>query len=108
MKTSTLYLFLFIAGTIIPYYEFINFLFENGLDLTLFFKELLATSISRFFAYDVLISALVLLVFIIHERNKAKNYWMAMMATLLIGVSAGLPLFLYLKEVKSNETNKLT
>ncbi|WP_044204238.1 DUF2834 domain-containing protein [Flammeovirga sp. OC4] len=108
MKTSTLYFFLFIVGTIVPYYEFINFLFENGLNFTLFFEELLATPISRFFAYDVLISALSLLVFIIHERKKAKNYWMAIMATFMIGVSAGLPLFLYLKEVKGDETNKLT
>ena len=98
MKTKNIYLIIFIAGVIIPYYEFLRFIFENGFDIRLFFEQLLATPISRFFAYDVLLSAIVLLIFILKEKTGIKNYWISILVTFTIGVSAGLPLFLYQRE----------
>ncbi|KXX72029.1 hypothetical protein AVL50_03390 [Flammeovirga sp. SJP92] len=95
---SIIYFFLFILGTIVPYYELIDFLFTNGFNFHLFFEQLLMTNISRFFAYDVIISAVVLIVFILHRRTNVQYYGLAILATFFIGVSAGLPLFLYLKE----------
>jgi hypothetical protein len=102
MKTKHIYLLLFIFGTILPYYEFISFIFENGFDFKLLFEQLFETRISRFFAYDVIISAIVLFVFILKEKTGIKYYWLSILATFTIGVSAGLPLFLYQKEVKKN------
>ncbi|WP_281612624.1 DUF2834 domain-containing protein [Flammeovirga sp. SubArs3] len=98
MSTKNIYFTLFILGSIIPYYEFISFIIKNGLDLALLFDQLLATPISRFFAYDVIISAIVLLLFILKEKDDVKNYWLSIVVTFVIGVSAGLPLFLYQKE----------
>lgn len=98
MKVKYLYLLLFLVGTVVPYWEFLNFLLENGLDTELLVNQLMATRISRFFACDVIISAVVLIVFILYEKKGMKSYWLALVATMTIGVSAGLPLFLYLCE----------
>lgn len=100
MKIKNIYFLLFIVGVVVPYYEFISFIFENGFDFKLLFDQLIATRISRFFAYDIIISAIVLLVFILNEKTGVKNYWVPILATFTIGVSAGLPLFLYQRELK--------
>lgn len=41
-----------------------------------------------------------LLVFILNEKTGIKNYWVSILATFTIGISAGLPLFLYQRELK--------
>jgi hypothetical protein len=53
-----------------------------------------------FFGLDVLVSAVVVIVFIRREgaRRKMGTLWLPIAATCLIGVSCGLPLFLYLRE----------
>lgn len=98
MKIKNLYLLLFFTGIVVPYWELVNFFIENGFDFILFFKQLTANRISRFFAYDVIISGVVLLVFIFQNKKEIKKYWIPILVTLSIGVSAGLPLFLYQKE----------
>jgi hypothetical protein len=97
---APLYLFLSIIGTIVPYAKFAPWLLEHGLNLRLFFEELFSTRIGGFFGMDVLISAVTLIVFIRREgtRDKLRLLWMPIGATCLIGVSCGLPLFLYLWE----------
>ncbi len=103
MKTKNFYLVAFIIGTILPYWEFINFLIENGLNWSLFFEYLSANRISKFFVFDVLISAIVVIYFITQNKKGIKNYWLPIIATLSIGISAGLPLFLYLKELNKEK-----
>jgi hypothetical protein len=73
-----------------------GFLLQNGLDLSLLIDQLFVNSISSFFGLDVVISAIVLLVFIVHEGTRLgiKNLWIYITSTLLVGVSFGLPLFL--------------
>lgn len=106
MKTKYLYLILFLIGIILPYWELINFFIENGFNFILFFEQLKANRISRFFAYDVVISAIVLLVLIFQHKKEVKNYWIPILTTLAIGVSAGLPLFLYQRELISKTEEK--
>jgi hypothetical protein len=100
MKMRNLYLGLFVVGTLIPYYFFISFLLEHGWNFHLMISQLFSNQISSFFAWDVIISTVVLLLFILSDisRETIKYLWMAIVATLIIGVSAGLPLFLYLRE----------
>lgn len=95
------YLLLCVLGTILPYSYFIPFLFENGLDIPLFFSQLFANQISSFFGWDVIVSAIVLILFIIVEgqRQKIERWWIPVAGTCTVGVSLGLPLFLYLREV---------
>src|SRR5215831_15367522 len=94
------YLALALAGLILPYSQFLPWLAAHGLDLPLLVHELFATRISAFFALDVLVAALALLVFIAHEgpRRGMRALWLPAAATCLVGVSCGLPLFLYLRE----------
>ena len=99
MKVKHLYLILFLVGTIVPYWELINFVIENSLDFSLIAEQLLATRMSRFFLFDVVISAIVVLLFVQNEKQGVRYYWMAILATFTIGVSAGLPLFLYQREL---------
>lgn len=103
MRYKYVYFILFLAGTIIPYYELIHFVIENGFQFGILAEQLFATRISRFFAYDVIISAIVLIIFILKGMSYVRLWWIALIATLTIGVSSGLPLFLYLREVSKEE-----
>lgn len=94
------YLTLAILGTILPLSQFYGFLADYGLNFSSFFEQLFINQVSSFFALDVLISALVVIIFIQQERRKysISYYWVAYIGLFLAGVSSGLPLFLYLRE----------
>lgn len=100
MKLRHLYFVLFLLGTLLPYAHFLPWLQRNGLDLPLLLRELFATPVGAFFGLDVIIAAVALLVFVLAEtrRRRIAHAWLAIPAALLIGVSAGLPLFLYLRQ----------
>ena|SRR5215813_4728525 len=95
-----LYLFLAVLGTVLPYSQFVPWLAAHGLNVRLLFTELFLGRVSAFFGLDAIVSALVLFVFIFHEgtARKMRMLWLPVAATCLIGVSCGLPLFLYLRE----------
>ncbi len=95
-----LYLILAMAGFILPYYFFISFLTAHGLNLSLLTEQLFSTPISTFFAVDLLITAVVFWVFLYREagRLQMKRTWVYAVATLLVGPSFALPLFLYFRE----------
>jgi hypothetical protein len=97
---APLYLVLAVIGAVIPYAQFVPWLIQHGLDLRLFVDELFSTRIGGFFGLDVVISAVTLIVFIRREgsRRKLRLLWLPIGATCLVGVSCGLPLFLYLRE----------
>ena len=97
-----LYLSLALIGAILPYSQFIPWVAENGLNLPLLLRELFSTRLGAFFGLDVLVSAVALIAFIRREgaRLKLASPWLPIAATCLIGVSCGLPLFLYLRERK--------
>jgi hypothetical protein len=96
------YLLLAIIGFVLPYYFFISFLVENSLDLQLLFSQLFANNISTFFAVDLIITALVFLLFLSQEapRYQMANWWAYVVAALLVGPSFALPLFPYFREAR--------
>lgn len=100
MNREKLFLFLCFLGAVLPFSQFLPWVVENGFDMPLFFQELFSTRIAGFFGMDVIVSAVVLFVFIISEgkRLKIPNLWLPVIATLSVGVSLGLPLFLYMRE----------
>ena len=102
MKSKGLYLLLCVVGTILPYSQLIPFLLEHGLDVPLLVGQLFATRISAFFGLDVVVSAVVLWVFIVTEGRRAgmRHLWVPFAASLTVGVSLGLPLFLYMREAR--------
>ena len=100
MKPKTLYLVFCILGLVLPYAEFVPWVLHHGLNLPLFVRELFANRIGAFFGMDVLVSAVALLAFtrIESERLGIRHRWLVILAVLTVGVSLGLPLFLYLRE----------
>jgi hypothetical protein len=102
MRPKPAYLALCIAGTLLPYSQFIPFLREHGLDLRLSLEQLFANRISGFFAMDVIVSSLVLWLFVFADgrRYRVRHLWAPIAASLAVGVSLGLPLFLYLREAR--------
>jgi Protein of unknown function DUF2834 len=94
------YLSLALIGAVLPYSQFLPWLAEHGPNVPLLFTELFSTRAGAFFGLDVLVSAVVLIGFIRREgaRRKMSTLWLPIAATCLIGVSCGLPLFLYLRE----------
>jgi hypothetical protein len=100
MKPKHLYLTLAIAGTVLPLWQFLPFLRDYGLNGSLFVSQLFATRVSAFFGLDVAVSALVLWVFVYVEgrRVPVPHRWTPVVGSIVVGVSLGLPLFLYLRE----------
>ena len=96
------YLALCILGTLLPCSQLFPFLKEHGLDVSLLVKDLFANRISAFFGLDVIVSSVVLWVFVSTEgrRRELKHLWVYIVCNLLVGVSLGLPLFLYMRERK--------
>lgn len=102
-----LYLIAAILGTVLPLSFFIPFLLAQGLDVPLFFRQLFQNQISSFFGMDVLVSSLVLWLFVFSEgkRRGMKNLSVYILCNLLVGVSLGLPLFLFFRERKIKGSN---
>jgi hypothetical protein len=102
VRLRHIYLCLCILGAVLPYCQFVPWLATHGLNFPLFFSELFSTRIGAFFGLDVIVSALVLFVFVAVEgrRLAIRTWWIPVAATLAIGVSLGLPLFLYLRQIK--------
>jgi uncharacterized protein DUF2834 len=102
MNIKTVYAILCFVGAALPYWQFVPWLAQNGLDMRLFLQQLFANRISAFFGMDVLVSAVVLLVFLRNEsvRLGLRRQWLAVLALVAVGVSLALPLFLYMREDK--------
>ena len=99
MRLKGLYLALCVIGTILPLAQILPFLREHGLDARLFLAQLFATPVGRFFGLDVIVSSVVLWVFVLSEGRRlgVRRLWAPLAGNVLVGVSLGLPLFLYLR-----------
>src|ERR1044071_4109736 len=106
MKARYFYLLCSLLGLILPYSQLVPWLFEHGLNFTLLFGELFANRISAFFGVDVIVSAIVLIWFIQSEgrRLRVRSLWLPTVGTLVVGVSFGLPVFLFLRELRLDRT----
>ena len=102
MKPKHVYFILAILGALLPLWQFVPFLREHGLALDVFFQQLFSTPVSGFFGMDVIVSSVVLWVLLYVEGRRAgvRHLWLPVVANLLVGVSLGLPLFLYMRELR--------
>ena len=109
MTPKTMYLALCVVGTVLPYSQFVPCLRENGLDLQAIVDQLISTRIGAFFGWDVIVSSLVLWVFVAVDgrRKKISRLWLPILASLTVGVSLGLPLFLYMRERKPDASRRI-
>ncbi len=99
MNRKTIFLILTIIGFIAPYYFFLQ---ARGFDLNAVFQLFAASKILSGTAMDLLISVVVFWFFMFTEAKKLemKNSWVYLLATVLVGLSFALPLFLYVRERK--------
>ena len=106
MKARHFYLVCCVLGLVLPYSQFVPWLLEHGLNVTLFFRELSANRISAFFVLDVIVSAIALIWFIQSEgkRLRVRLLWLPTIGTLIVGVSFGFPLFLFLRQARLDRT----
>lgn len=100
MKSATLYLGLCILGAIIPWLFLLQFLVSGEASVMLFFSSIFANAVAGAVAADLLISALVFCLFLFLEGKRLGmgRLWLYPVATFGVGLSFGLPLFLYFRE----------
>ncbi len=105
MRPKHLYLFFCIVGIVVPFIPFAPFIHLHGLDIPLIFTQLFATPISSFFGLDVIMTTIVLWILVAVEGRRIgmKRRWAPVLASLTVGVSLGLPLFLYMRERRMEE-----
>jgi hypothetical protein len=108
MRPKTLYLFLCVVGAVLPYSLFVPFLLENGLAPGMIVEQMFANRISGSFALDVIVSSIAFWVFVLVEgkRSGVSRLWVPIAANLVVGLSLGLPLFLYLREQRLEAARK--
>jgi putative effector of murein hydrolase len=104
-----IYGILSLLGIIFPYSYLIPWIKENGLNISLLIGEAIQTRIGALAWMDVLVSAVVLIAFIIYEGNRKgmKRTWIPIVGTLTVGVSLGLPLFLLLREIHLEKMKRI-
>ena len=100
MSRKSIYLALALIGLFAPYCFLFKFLAADGFNLQLLSQQLFANNISTFFAVDLIISTLIFWIYMIAETNtlQMKNWWLYILASLIVGLSFALPLFLYFRE----------
>lgn len=100
MKTRHLYAALCLPGAVLPWWPFLPWLIRHGFDVPLFFRDLFANGVSSAFALDLIMTVVVLSCFVLIEGRRLglRILWAPIAGALVIGVSFGLPLFLYMRE----------
>ncbi|PRY24309.1 uncharacterized protein DUF2834 [Aliiruegeria haliotis] len=94
-----IYLGLAVVGTVLPMAHFLPWLAANGWSLVALKDTWFAHSGVEGLAWDLTIAAVALTVWIVAETRVRRN-WLALWAipaTFCIGVSCGLPLYLFLR-----------
>jgi uncharacterized protein DUF2834 len=100
MKPKTIYLVLCIVGAIVPYAVFLPWVARHGLPPGLLIREIFANRAAGSFAADVILSSVAFWVFVAIEGRRAgiPLPWLPIAANIVVGLSLGLPLFLYMRE----------
>lgn len=94
-----IYLGLALWGAIHPMYYFVQWFQANGYDITAMVDAWHTNAASSGLVWDLTIAAIALTVWIIAEVATRRNFiaLIAIPATFCIGVSCGLPLYLFLR-----------
>jgi hypothetical protein len=99
MKLRHFYLLASTLGALWPLFHLVQFVREHSMNATEFFAEMHASPAADLFVADVLVSALVLVVFVRTEtRRLGLPRGRLALLGLVLGVSLALPWFLYLRQ----------
>ena len=102
MKRSTIYLILAIVGAVLPLSQFVPAAMQGEFSVAAMIQEMTATRTLTGISLDLMVAAITGMVFIVSEgiREKIQGYWIAIVGTVFIGFSFGLPFFLFLWQRK--------
>ena len=94
------YLLLAIAGAVLPYVFFFEFIQAEGLNLPVFLKSLFVNGATGGFTADLLISSFVFWLFMFSQKQTTKgpSPYLFIVLNLVIGLSCALPAYLYARE----------
>ena len=91
-----------VIGTLLPYAVFAPWLVEHGLDIGQLFDQAASSPVAAFAWLDVIVSAAVVLTLAFRRlMGGSRQYWYVVVGTCLVGVSLGLPLYLFLSHESS-------
>lgn len=102
---KNVYLALAIAGAVVPYIFFVQFLQSGDTSLGAFTAQLFATPPAGGFTADLLITSLAFWIWSYQEaraRNMAR-WWVYVVVNLAIGLSCAFPLFLYMRNRRTRK-----
>ncbi len=107
MKLEKVYIGMAIAGFIVPWLFLWDFLMAENVAIGLFFRSLFANPVSGAVSADLLISALVFVLFVFIEGSRLgmKRLWLYPVITFGVGLSFGLPMFLYFRTQAQEESH---
>ncbi len=93
------WLALAIWGTIHPMYWFITWFMQNEWSIMAMVDAWHANAATSGLVWDLTVAAVTLTVWVLVESIRTRNWWglLAIPATYCIGVSCGLPLYLFLR-----------
>ena len=103
------YLLAMIVGAALPLYFFASFFAENGFGVETFLQSAFANKASTALIADLLLSALIAFVFIGRDARQfgIDKVWMVILGTCFIGLSFGLPLYLYFRESRATSASNI-
>ena len=102
MKLRHLYAAFCLPGAVLPWVLLVPWFSAHGLNVPVFFRSLFANGVSSAFAIDLILTLLVVCAFVLSEGRRlgVRHLWAPIAACLAIGVSFGLPLFLYQRQAR--------
>ncbi len=97
MKQTKVYAILCIVGAVVPWLFLIRFLGQDEISIPSFFLSIFSNNVSSAVAGDLIVSTLAFFAFVLFEGRRAgvRHLWLYVAATLCVGLSFGLPLFLF-------------
>lgn len=97
--SRTFYLIMMIVGTIAPWYFFSGFIAEHGAGLGGFVGSMYVNGAAAGAVTDLFLSAAVFWVWSYSDarQKSVSHWWVVVPATLAVGLSLALPLYLWLR-----------
>lgn len=91
------YIVLLVLGVVLPYSQFAPWIGAHGLDPRALWSDLTANHIGTFAWMDVVVTGATVILAAWFGRTRVRWWWTPVVATVLVGPSAGLPLLLLLQ-----------
>ncbi|WP_229070231.1 DUF2834 domain-containing protein [Actinoplanes sp. DH11] len=98
MVSRRVYFVLAALGAIVPYTALAVFISRHGLDLAQLAQQAFGSPGAVFFALDVVLCGVAVLISVLRDLRDPGAKWAVTAATLVIGPSCGLPLWLALRQ----------